>query len=332
MRKVLFFLLLIVFCKVKGQTNLVIDGSFEDYHTCPNGGGLTFLNHWFDPTGMSSDYFNACNNGGNNVPNTTAGYQLARTGNGFTGFWGISYPTYGIDAREYIGTKLFRPLKKGNQYQVEFYVNLTNRATLAIDGMGAYFSIDSIPNGIYSLSDSIAQITNPSNNILIDTLGWIKIGGTFYANGGEQFLTIGNFLKLADIKMDSTMPSPNPHAYLVAYYFCDDVSVVCLDCDTDSTSTAIVIPNNLFIPDAFSPNGDGNNDKLFVRGNNIQELYFAVYDRWGEKVFETTDKNIGWDGTYKGSTISGAVFVYYCKGKYTDGKEFKLKGDVTLVR
>ena len=48
--------------------------------------------------------------------------------------------------------------------------------------------------------------------------------------------------------------------------------------------------------------------------------------------FETTDKNYSWDGIYKDKELSGAIFVYYCKGKYTDGKEFKQNGDVTLVK
>jgi hypothetical protein len=49
---------------------------------------------------------------------------------------------------------------------------------------------------------------------------------------------------------------------------------------------------SLFIPNTFSPNGDGKNDKLIVRGNYIAQMYFAVYNRWGEKVFETSDKNV----------------------------------------
>ena len=100
----------------------------------------------------------------------------------------------------------------------------------------------------------------------------------------------------------------------------------------DSITITVNQVNTLFVPDVFSPNGDGKNDVLFVRGSNIAEVNFAVYDRWGERVFETRDKNFGWDGTYKGKELSGAVFVYYCIGKYNDGSEFKVKGDVSLVR
>ena len=114
------------------------------------------------------------------------------------------------------------------------------------------------------------------------------------------------------------------------YELCNPVCPA--NCDTGLVIITLQQVVACDIPNIFTPNGDGNNDKLFVRGNNIKELYFAVYDRWGEKVFETTDKNYGWDGSYKGNNLNGNVFVYYCYGKYNDGLEFKQKGDVTLVR
>ncbi|NJL75224.1 MAG: gliding motility-associated C-terminal domain-containing protein [Saprospiraceae bacterium] len=60
----------------------------------------------------------------------------------------------------------------------------------------------------------------------------------------------------------------------------------------------------IFVPLAFTPNNDGTNDILYVRGNPIEEVYFAVYNRWGQRVFETTDKNIGWDGTFQGRKLA----------------------------
>ncbi len=86
------------------------------------------------------------------------------------------------------------------------------------------------------------------------------------------------------------------------------------------------------VPSVFSPNGDGKNDVLFVRGDGIKEILFSIYNRWGEKVFETKDLNSGWDGNFKEKSAESSVFVYTAKGKYTNGDEFKLKGNVTLVR
>jgi len=57
----------------------------------------------------------------------------------------------------------------------------------------------------------------------------------------------------------------------------------------------------LDVPNAFTPNGDGINDKVFVRGYGINKMTWRIYNRWGEMVFETIDKGQGWDGTYKGT-------------------------------
>ncbi|RMG87587.1 MAG: PKD domain-containing protein, partial [Bacteroidetes bacterium] len=88
----------------------------------------------------------------------------------------------------------------------------------------------------------------------------------------------------------------------------------------------------VFIPTAFSPNGDGENDVLYVRGNNLESLTFAVYNRWGQQVFETTDKNFGWNGTFKNDPLPPGVYGYYLKAKCFNGQEYFKKGNITLVR
>lgn len=88
----------------------------------------------------------------------------------------------------------------------------------------------------------------------------------------------------------------------------------------------------IYVPNAFSADGDGINDLLFVYSRWIDELYFAIYNRWGEKVFETEDKSIGWDGSYKGALLPPDVFVYYLEGACLDGQRFELKGNISLLR
>ena len=88
---------------------------------------------------------------------------------------------------------------------------------------------------------------------------------------------------------------------------------------------------DIFVPNAFSPNGDNSNDVLFVRSGFITELEFKIFDRWGEKVFETNDIAEGWDGTYKGKPVDPAVFVYYLDAVCADGQTFFQKGNVTVV-
>ncbi len=105
-------------------------------------------------------------------------------------------------------------------------------------------------------------------------------------------------------------------------------------CMSKDTVNVIVIDDcgEMYVPNAFSPNGDGVNDVLYVRGLCLETLNFMVFNRWGEKVFETTDINKGWDGTYKGEAMNTSVFVYRLEGKTYDGKGFSSKGNVTLVR
>lgn len=88
----------------------------------------------------------------------------------------------------------------------------------------------------------------------------------------------------------------------------------------------------IFIPNAFTPNGDKLNDEVKVKGSTIESLYFAIFDRWGEKVFDTNDMSVGWDGTYKGKTLSPAVFVYYLEATCINREKAKLKGNITLIK
>lgn len=103
------------------------------------------------------------------------------------------------------------------------------------------------------------------------------------------------------------------------------------DFSTTPFALAEVVPA-VFVPNVFSPNGDGNNDVLHVHGKGIAEMQFIIYDRWGEKVFESTDVNTGWDGGLNGKPMNSAVFVYILKGTFVSGDTFSKKGNITLLR
>lgn len=107
----------------------------------------------------------------------------------------------------------------------------------------------------------------------------------------------------------------------------------CTNSDTSIIHVLIYICDEpeIYIPNAFSPNGDNKNDVVYVYGDQIKELLFRIYDRWGEKVFETTKPGEGWDGTYKGKKVMPGVFVYYVEATcYNDEKFFK-KGNITVI-
>lgn len=94
----------------------------------------------------------------------------------------------------------------------------------------------------------------------------------------------------------------------------------------------ILQENNVFVPNSFSPNGDGSNDKVFVRGNNLYGVRLTIFDRWGEKVFETTDQSTGWDGTYKGEELDPGVFTWVVTVNYANKESTTKSGTITLIR
>lgn len=106
----------------------------------------------------------------------------------------------------------------------------------------------------------------------------------------------------------------------------------CTAIDSVLVIVEIICNGEVFVPNAFSPNGDAQNEVLYVYGNCFKTFLFEVYDRWGNKVFETTNPAIGWDGVYKGKSMDAAVFVYKLSAITKSDQEFILKGNVSLVK
>jgi len=89
---------------------------------------------------------------------------------------------------------------------------------------------------------------------------------------------------------------------------------------------------HIYLPNTFSPNYDGENDVLYLRGRDIESFTLQIYNRWGNKIFETDDINNGWDGTYKGQELNPAVFVYVLKVTFTNGAEILEDGNITIIK
>ncbi|MCK5856304.1 MAG: gliding motility-associated C-terminal domain-containing protein [Bacteroidales bacterium] len=88
----------------------------------------------------------------------------------------------------------------------------------------------------------------------------------------------------------------------------------------------------IYVPNAFTPNNDGKNDVLFVKSNVAYEVDFRIYDRWGELVFETTNLDNGWNGTFRGQNANPGVFVYHLVITCYNKEIFRKKGNITLIR
>ncbi|MEO6833420.1 MAG: gliding motility-associated C-terminal domain-containing protein, partial [Chitinophagaceae bacterium] len=135
---------------------------------------------------------------------------------------------------------------------------------------------------------------------------------------------------------DCFLPNAHPRytrTYVATGYdkngcFATDTVTVFVRCNGDS----------VFIPNTFSPNGDGHNDRFFPRGTGIDRMMsFRIFNRWGEMVFErlnfaVNDESAGWDGSYKGQQLPPDVYVYTMQSRCEDGQVVQWKGDVTLMK
>jgi gliding motility-associated-like protein len=102
--------------------------------------------------------------------------------------------------------------------------------------------------------------------------------------------------------------------------------------DSLCTSITVQIVPIIDVPNAFSPNGDGINDVLYVKGQGMASIDFKIFNRWGQLIFESRDMNIGWDGTYDSKPQEMEVYVWTLDGITLDGTPVSKKGNVTLLR
>ncbi len=305
--------------------NLVPNSSFENSVSCPNGSGLINLaSPWVSPTAITPDYFNECSSSNRcSVPNSIYGHRWPRTGKAFAGL-GI-YASNIRNDREYIEVMLDDSLIRGHEYCIGFYVSLSEEAMYATNGLSAYFSSALVTCPPCSLMPYMPQV-NYLGNPITDTLEWILISGTFIANGGEHFVTIGNFNDDTNIsiKLVNATVVTNP----AAYYYIDDVYVG--TCDTTPVPDS---SSGLLIPNIFTPNGDGKNDLFKMSGANIHSFSCTIYDRWGVQIAQLNSPDDAWDGRNKnGEPCSDGVYFYVATAVGNDRKKYTCNGFLELVR
>jgi len=102
----------------------------------------------------------------------------------------------------------------------------------------------------------------------------------------------------------------------------------------DRNYNIVVKPLNkdVFVPNVFSPNGDGKNDILYVYGNYIDKVEMRIFNQWGEQIQVINSRTKGWDGTQRGKPQPVGVYVYVLKAVLANGKTVEMKGSITLLR
>jgi gliding motility-associated-like protein len=214
--------------------------------------------------------------------------------NGITGVW-----QPGTISNTQSGTYTFTP--DGGQCAADYVLNVT------VQQINLTASPDTTVE-LASYVDLLAVVTGSTNG----TYQWSPIENITCANCATAQL-----LALRD------------QVYTVTY---TDLQTGC-----SATATANIDvnydPNTIFyIPNAFTPNGDGNNDVFEVYGLKIREIDMRIYNRWGEKVFEEKSASPQWDGTYKGVLQNPGVFVYHIYIIFYNNEVVQTKGSLTLIR
>jgi hypothetical protein len=204
------------------QGNLVPNSSFEDKSSCflgipsmPGGGGVS---DWFVPNISTPDYFNECA-----FPLATL--QAPHSDSAYVGM--ATYDPNMSNMREYVSCSLLDTLQAGTTYWVKFYTSVgEGYSSVASNNLGIHFSDTALHSASLFYIDVDAQIKYFNNEIIDDTLNWVKVCGLYQAQGGEAYLTIGNFNTDAETTEGVQY---TPGWDWQTYFLIDDVSVIPLD-------------------------------------------------------------------------------------------------------
>jgi hypothetical protein len=283
MKNILLLFVLFYSLHANAQYNLVPNGSFEQYYQCPSGFDQFngYVKIWFD-TNTSSDYFNSCGQqfSQNEVPESAAGYQNARTGSAYAGL--ILYIDSSLsitNQREYIEIQLYEPLQKDSVYCAEFYVVLAETwYPCRVANIGLYFSVDTAATDSWFPTDTFTyhpQIENDTSIIINDTTNWVRIDGYYKALGGEKFITIGNFYTNHFTFSDDCGGTQ-------AYYYIDDVGVYKSECG--NVHDTLVIPQP--IPKSLIVFPNPNSSYFDVQYGLVEgdQATIEVYNLFGQEI------------------------------------------------
>lgn len=267
MNKRFYLIILLLACRIGNAQNLVPNGDFEQYISCPNAPGqVDSCLFWTTPTTGSPDYFNTCGTSPAGVPSNLAGYQTPHSGEAYCGLALYAGPTPSY--REYIEVSLTSPLVANQIYLFQMYVCVSDNSRFSSDDFGVYFSntlVSGITSALFFFSP---QITN-TVGFYPDTMNWTLVSGNYTANGGEQYLIIGNFKN--DINTSTIQVSNSPFTY--AYLLVDDVSL------SQVTGVNDLHENNFIkiYPSPFK-------DKLIIECKEHKLLEIILYDITSRKL------------------------------------------------
>jgi gliding motility-associated-like protein len=210
--------------------------------------------------------------------------------------------------------------------------NGSTSPNITVSQPGQYYVVVTDQNGCRDTSNyiTVTSIAPPSLSVHPDTLILFGDSVTLYSDLNLNSVSIDSFLWFPVSNISCTdCPNPvvspqNDQSYTLLVYT-GGCAIA------DSAFIQVILPNNYYIPNAFTPNGDGNNDDFYVLSQGgVRVISFQIFNRTGEKVHDGT---YPWNGTYKGKPAPPGVYVYVCKlGLYGDDRSVFRKGSVTVIR
>ncbi len=186
-----------------------------------------------------------------------------------------------------------------------------------------------VDSSTYSLNIKYGPHANAGQDFQIYSGNYVQIDGSSSYGGNSFYWSPNVNMSLNNIASPYVAPTVTTQ-YILSY---SDTTIGCVDHDT--MTIFVLNCGELIIPNAFSPNEDGTDDYFMIM--NPDAIYkldkFLIYNRWGQKVFETDDKlSKGWDGKFCGKEQEIGSYVYLIVAECGGGKQFKLKGNLTLIR
>ena len=222
----------------------------------------------------------------------------------------------------------------GNGALTPLWSVLSNSTTVTGLSSGTYSVLVTDATGCTgSASTFVNSVGTLTLNVDADatiTIGQSAVLNAFIPSGATVIWSPSQGLSCSTCS--STIASPTVTTVYCAYTSagsCADTSCVTITVDIDCKSNT-----DYSAPSAFSPNGDGVNDFYCLKEweKCATTFYIGIFNRWGEKVFESTDPSFCWDGKFLGNPLNPAVFVYYINATIKDGGEIIRKGNITLVK
>ena len=202
--------------------------------------------------------------------------------------------------------------------------------TICPDSVGTFTISLTVTNGFGSDTYTSTLIVNevPTVNAGLDTTIEMNATVTLTAIGtppGGTYLWDDPSLDCPECSIIDVSPVFTQN-YVVIYTTAEGCSA------TDEVLVTVLFEEAIGVPNGFSPNSDGMNDILFVEGEGITGMQFVIYNRYGNKVFESTNQALGWDGTFNGHPENPGVFAWYLSYTLIDGSSGNQSGNVTLIK